>query len=186
MIVKLLTHTPEPEKIIAAAARLCYSDKEISEIMDNFTDEKIEKFLNKLVSLGHESPLEHITFTFGVEGISRACSHQLVRHRIASYSVQSQRYVSEEKFASIVPPEIESCPEALKEYEIAMAEAQNHYNNIANILKEKHKKALLEQAIYVFKNGECTGKIVVEYGNPASRTTYENLNMLFGFKPDNE
>ena len=106
MKVTLLANTPDPEKIVAAAARLCYSNKEVSEIMDNFTDEKIEKFINKLISLGHESPLEHVTFTFGIEGISRACSHQLVRHRIASYSQKSQRYVKEDNFDYVTPPAI--------------------------------------------------------------------------------
>lgn len=106
MLVTLLSHTPDPEKIVAAAARLCYSDKDISNILDNFTEEKIEKFLNKLISLGHESPLEHISFTFGVEGISRACSHQLVRHRIASYSQKSQRYVEESNFSYVTPPSL--------------------------------------------------------------------------------
>jgi thymidylate synthase (FAD) len=106
MKVTLLTHTPEPEKLVAAAARLCYSDKQVSEIMDNFTEEKVEKFIDKLVALGHESPLEHVSFTFGIEGISRACSHQLVRHRIASYSQKSQRYVNEKEFGYIVPNSI--------------------------------------------------------------------------------
>ena len=110
MIVSLLTYTPEPEKLIAAAARLCYSKDEIKDIMDNFTEEKIEKFINKLISLGHESPLEHVTFTFGIEGISRACSHQLVRHRIASYSQKSQRYVNENNFTYVKP-------ESLKNFE---------------------------------------------------------------------
>ena len=106
MKVSLLTHTPNPEKIVAAAARLCYSDKEVSEIMNNFTEEKIDKFINKLIDLGHESPLEHVSFTFGIEGISRACSHQLVRHRIASYSQKSQRYVDESGFSYVFPQSI--------------------------------------------------------------------------------
>ena len=106
MKVTLLSHTPEPEKLVAAAARLCYSNKEVSEIMENFTEEKIDKFINKLMDLGHESPLEHVSFTFGIEGISRACSHQLVRHRIASYSQKSQRYVDESGFSYVFPQSI--------------------------------------------------------------------------------
>ena len=106
MKVNLLSHTPNPEKLVAAAARLCYSNKEVSEIMDNFTEEKIDKFINKLIDLGHESPLEHVSFTFGIEGISRACSHQLVRHRIASYSQKSQRYVKENNFYYVKPSTI--------------------------------------------------------------------------------
>ena len=103
MKVTLLNHSPEPEKMIAAAARLCYTSKEIDELLEGLTEEKVDKFIDKLTSLGHESPLEHVTFTFGIEGISRACSHQLVRHRMASYSQKSQRYVDESGFQYIIP-----------------------------------------------------------------------------------
>jgi len=92
MKVKILTHTPEPEKTVAAAARLCYSNSGPLEIMENMSREKIEKFLNKLISMGHLSPIEHVSFTFGIEGVSRTLLAQLTRHRIASYSVQSLRY----------------------------------------------------------------------------------------------
>ena len=70
------------------------------------TDEEVAKFVSNLVSMGHESPIEHVTFTFGIEGISRSCSHQIVRHRIASFSQQSQRYVKLDQFEYIIPPEI--------------------------------------------------------------------------------
>lgn len=106
MKVTLLNHTPNPEETIAMAAKLCYSPSEIKDLKENLTEEKIKKFIKHLVDLGHESPLEHITFTFGIEGISRACSLQLVRHRIASYSQQSQRYVDGENFDFITPPSI--------------------------------------------------------------------------------
>lgn len=76
--VKLLQYTPEPEKTIAAAAKLCYSSVGVEDIMDNLTEENTSKFLNMLMSLGHESPIEHVSFTFGVEGVSRSLSHQLV------------------------------------------------------------------------------------------------------------
>lgn len=152
MIVKLLTHTPEPEKIVAAAARLCYSDKEISEIMDNFTDEKIEKFLNKLVSLGHESPLEHITFTFGVEGISRACSHQLVRHRIASYSQKSQRYVDESNFSYVIPKNLNAVDIAY--YDYMMFTIGEFYKDLRAMGLEP------EDARMILPNACCTSIIV--------------------------
>ena len=106
MIVKLITHTPEPEKVIAGAAKLCYSSSDIESLMNGLTTEKVEVFIKKLTDLGHQSPLEHCTFTFGIEGVSRALSHQLVRHRIASYSQKSQRYVKEGQFEYIVPPTI--------------------------------------------------------------------------------
>lgn len=153
MIVKLLTHTPEPEKIIAAAARLCYSNKEISEIMDNFTDEKIEKFLNKLTSLGHESPLEHISFTFGVEGISRACSHQLVRHRIASYSQKSQRYVKEYDFKYVTPPAIKESVD-IGYYDYMMYTIGEFYKDLIAMGLES------EDARMILPNACCTSIIV--------------------------
>ena len=106
MKVTLLANTPDPEKLVAASARLCYSKAEIDDILDNFTEDKVEQFINKLISLGHESPLEHVTFTFGIEDISRACSHQLVRHRIASYSQKSQRYITEGDFSYVIPDSI--------------------------------------------------------------------------------
>lgn len=106
MKVTLITHTPEPEKVIASAAKLCYSSSDIETLMNGLTTEKIESFIKKLTDLGHQSPLEHCTFTFGVEGVSRALSHQLVRHRIASYSQKSQRYVKEDQFEYIIPPSI--------------------------------------------------------------------------------
>lgn len=107
MKVTLLNHTPNPEETIAMAAKLCYSASEIEDLKNGLTEEKIEKFIDRLVKLGHESPFEHVTFTFGIEGISRSCSHQLIRHRIASYSQQSQRYVDGENFDFVTPPSIQ-------------------------------------------------------------------------------
>ena len=99
MKVILLEHTPEPERLVAAAARLCYSAKTADELLADFTPDKVQAFVRKLVSLGHESPMEHVSFTFAIDGISRACSHQLVRHRIGvSFSQKSQRYVKEKQF----------------------------------------------------------------------------------------
>jgi len=92
MKVKILSHTPEPEKTVAAAARLCYSNTSASEIMENFSEEKAASFIKKLMDMGHMSPVEHVSFTFAVDGVSRTLLAQLTRHRIASYSVQSLRY----------------------------------------------------------------------------------------------
>ena len=107
MKVELLRYTPDGEKLVASAAKLCYSPVGISDIEENLDDEEVSKFLNVLVSLGHESPIEHVTFTFAVEGVSRTLTHQLVRHRLASYSQQSQRYVKLEQFEYVIPPSIE-------------------------------------------------------------------------------
>ena len=106
MKVELLTHTPEPEKTIAVAGRLCYSRVGVDELKEKLDDAAVERMINKLSSMGHYSTFEHVSFTFGIEGVSRALTHQLVRHRVASYSQQSQRYVKETQFDYIVPETI--------------------------------------------------------------------------------
>ena len=168
--VKLIEYTKNPEKIIAAAAKLCYSSIGIDEIMDNVDSESTEKFLNMLMSYGHESPIEHISFTFGVEGVSRSLTHQLVRHRIASYSQQSQRYVKLKQFEYIIPSEIEKDEKAKNIFIIAMEECQKAYNELADILKSKYideglnalnaEKKAIEDARYVFPNA-CETKIIL-------------------------
>lgn len=169
--VNLITHTPEPEKIVAAAAKMCYSNSGSENILDNLSPEKTTKFLNHLMSLGHESPLEHITFTFGVEGVSRSLLAQLTRHRIASYSVKSQRYVEEGHFEFITPPEIEKNEEALKKYNETMDNILKAYNNLTEILFETHKntmdeksarKKAIEDARFVLPNA-CETKLVMTF-----------------------
>lgn len=145
MKVKLLAHTPEPEKVISMAAKLCYSPVGVDEIEKNLNHESIEKFLNMLINMGHESPLEHVTFTFAIEGISRSCSHQIVRHRIASFSQQSQRYVKLEQFDYIIPPHIEKIKEAKKIFIESMKRDQEDYDKLVDILFEKHCKRLIEE-----------------------------------------
>lgn len=147
MNVTLLAHTPEPEKIAASAAKLCYSNSDIGSIRDNLTEEKTKDFIDMLVSVGHESVMEHVSFTFGIEGISRACSHQLVRHRIASYSQKSQRYVNENEFEYITPPEIEQNPEANKKFESIMNEITQSYSKIVTLLTESHKKKFVDDGM---------------------------------------
>lgn len=111
MRVQLLTHTPDPEQVVAAAARLCYSDASIGQLLER-APEQAPRLLRKILDMGHLSVLEHASFSFGIEGISRACSHQLVRHRIASFSQQSQRYVSHESpFEAVIPESIADQPE---------------------------------------------------------------------------
>jgi len=92
MKVKIIAHTPEPEKTVAAAARLCYSKISATEILENFTQDKAASFIKKLMDMGHMSPTEHVSFTFAIDGVSRTLLAQITRHRIASYSVQSLRY----------------------------------------------------------------------------------------------
>lgn len=128
MIITLITHTPEPEKIIASAAKLCYSSSDIETLMTGLTTEKVEAFIKKLTDLGHQSPLEHCSFTFGIEGVSRALSHQLVRHRLASYSQKSQRYVKEGQFEYIIPPTIEKNQVDVRVYKDFMKHCQETYD----------------------------------------------------------
>ena len=134
MNVQLLAHTPEPEKVIATAAKLCYSNSNIFNLQDSLTEDKVVKFIDTLMSLGHESPVEHVSFTFGIEGISRACSHQLVRHRIASYSQQSQRYVNMNNFNYITPPSIEKYENVHLMYNDVMKYLTDHYEAIQSVL----------------------------------------------------
>lgn len=178
MTVRLIAHTPEPEKVVAAAAKLCYSDAHITDLLDGLDEEKTARFLNMLSDLGHASPIEHASFTFGIEGVSRTLLAQITRHRIASFSVQSQRYVAENRFDYVLPPEIEALPEAAAVYRQAMEEDQAHYEELTRLLKNKHKQELLasgmeekaadraaekraiEDARFVLPNA-CTTKMIV-------------------------
>jgi len=111
MQVTLVSHTPDPELTVALAARLCYSPVSIGDLRERLSGSDIRKFLEKILTLGHLSVLEHASFTFGIEGISRVTTHQLVRHRLASFSQQSQRYVThKEMFEVVVPPSVSADP----------------------------------------------------------------------------
>ena len=145
--VVLLAHTPNPEQTVAAAAKLCYSASTIEDIRDGLTPEKTASFVEMLAEIGHESPIEHVSFTFGVEGISRACSHQLVRHRIASYSQKSQRYVNEDSFEYVIPPEVEKIPEAKEEFIRQMKTIDEGYKQLAELLTAKHTEAFVAEGL---------------------------------------
>ena len=143
--VTLISYTPQPEKTIASAAKLCYSPASIEEIQEGLTEEKTAAFVDMLAEIGHESPIEHASFTFGIEGVSRSLLAQITRHRLASYSVQSQRYVKEKMFEFVLPLEIEAVPEAKEEFLRAMEEDQRHYDRLTEILTEKHVPEFLAQ-----------------------------------------
>lgn len=130
MRVQLLSYTPDPEQVAAAAARLCYSSADIAQLMERSRDDHAA-LLAKILDLGHFSVLEHASFSFGIEGISRACSHQLVRHRIASYSQQSQRYVAvAERFAAVIPPTIAVNPELAGRFERFLGDCHALYGEL--------------------------------------------------------
>jgi len=143
--VVLLNYTKQPDKICAAAAQSCYSEKSASELFDTTTDEKAKKMIKKVVDMGHLSVVEHAYFTFSIEGVSRSLTHQLVRHRIASYSQQSQRYVGMDKSEYVLPPSIAKNPESKKLYKKVMDDAWRAYSALA-------KKVPKEDARYVLPN----------------------------------
>lgn len=103
----LLAHTPEPEKVVAFAAKLCYSNTEPDKIWESLTNEEVSRYLSHLEGYGHESPIEHASFTFLITDMTRSCLAQITRHRIASFSVQSQRYINFSDFHVGVPEYIE-------------------------------------------------------------------------------
>ena len=161
--VLLISHTPEPEETIAAAARLCYRSGGIDTLKDDRLAGQAKSFLGKLMGMGHMSPVEHVSFTFAIEGISRACSHQLVRHRLASYSQQSQRYVSKTMgFQYVVPPSIEDDEEMRIRFKRFMKETQKFYNYLVGRLEDKGLKgeSVREDARFVLPNAAET-KIMV-------------------------
>ena len=130
MKVKLINYTKNPERIVAQSARLCYSASDIDELNEKLSDESITKLIKKIIKLGHYSVLEHTTFTFAIEGISRVTSHQLVRHRIASFSQQSQRYVKIKKkgFPYVIPKSIAKDKKLIKIYTDTIKKLDESYN----------------------------------------------------------
>lgn len=156
MMVKLVRHTPEPERTVAMSARLCYSPIGAAQLEERISDEQAAKLVRKLVSMGHLSTLEHVTFTFAIEGVSRVLTHQLVRHRIASYSQQSQRYVKEHDFETIMPASIAAKPEAKAKFTKLMEEIQGLYNEFIDL------DIPAEDARYILPNAAET-KIVCTF-----------------------
>jgi len=153
MKVVLLSYTKDAERLCAAAARSCYSPDPASEILEGVTEDKAGGFIDKVVGMGHHSVIEHASYTFSLEGVSRSLTHQLVRHRIASYSQQSQRYVSLLEPDYVTPGTIQSDPEANRIFEEAMQKAWEAYQQLVAIVP-------VEDARYVLPNA-CATNIVV-------------------------
>lgn len=147
MKVELLAYTPDADKLVSAAAKLCYARSDIDTLMDNLTPEKVAEFLDTLTKLGHESPVEHASFTFGIEGVSRALLAQITRHRIASFSVQSQRYVEKSGFDYVTPPEIASIPEALELFVAEMNHDAEVYGRLRELLIKKHTETFIAEGM---------------------------------------
>lgn len=167
MYVTLLNHTPNPEETIAQAAKLCYSDAHIDDLIEDMDDEQIDKFIETLSSYGHESPIEHVTFTFGIEGVSRSLLAQLTRHRIASYSVQSQRYVSYDNIDCVIPPAISNDDELMAKYLEFLKVAGDTYKFISNKLTETY-----------VNNFELEGKTGTKYHQMAEKMAIEDARYV--------
>ncbi len=155
MDVTLLYHTPDPERAVATAARLCYAPVGGRELMESLTDEKIRKVLTTIMASGHFSTLEHASYTFSVEGVSRALTHQLVRHRLASFNQQSQRYVKFKEEPPVVrPASVDATPEAAAAFDDAMEACWQAYDKLVQA------GVPAEDARFVLPNA-CETKIVV-------------------------
>jgi len=133
MKVSLLSYTPDPDRVVLSAARLCYSDISADDLFKSFVFNDPEKFVSDLRRSGHLSTFEHVSFTFAIDGLSRIASHQLVRHRIASYSQQSQRYVKMNKTEVVTPKSISNNPEALKLFEEQVRRSHETYLKLISI-----------------------------------------------------
>jgi thymidylate synthase (FAD) len=142
MKVKLIANTENPELVIATAAKLCYSPSNIEDLMNDLSESNIESFIGMLADMGHESPFEHVSFTFAVEGVSRVLEQQLTRHRLASYSIQSGRYVERGNAEFYVPADIVNNDEAAEIYMDVIEHSKDSY--------EKLWQALLHQYLICF------------------------------------
>lgn len=154
MKVTLINHTDHPEKMIAIAARMCYSKLNATEMVENLTEEKCLEMVQKITETGHDSILEHISFTFIIEGVSRVLTHQLVRHRIASYHQRSQRYVDEGSAEFVTPPSIANNEKANEVFSKLMMSIDDSYKQLVECGIPK------EDARYVLSNA-TTSQIVV-------------------------
>lgn len=154
--VRLIAYTKDPETIVTAAIRQCYSAVGADELAKKTDRKTQERLITQITASGHTSTIEHASFTFAIEGISRACSHQLVRHRIASFSQQSQRYVdlTKKEITYIIPPKISYSKKRRKKFHQAMEKVEALYQDLVGAGVSP------EDARFVLPNA-CETKIVV-------------------------
>ena len=145
--VELISHTPLPEQVCALGAKLCYAKADVNALRERVSSQDQSAFLERIMQSGHMSVLEHASFTFAVEGVSRALLAQLTRHRIASFSVQSQRYVRLEDFRYVIPPEIEAIPEAKAAFIESMNEDARRYLDLVQKLEDGHTARLMAEGM---------------------------------------
>jgi len=153
MNVKLIGFLPNPEKMPAMAAKLTHS-KTKPEDLDKSSEKELKAILDQVMNLGHTSVIEHTSFTFAISDVSRSLTHQLVRHRIASYAQQSQRYVDFKKPNYVIPPKIAKNPEMKKAYDETMETIWNQYNTLLEM------EIPPEDARFVLPNAACTNIMV--------------------------
>ena len=153
MNVRLLRYTEDAELLCSAAAHSCYSKSTSGELIDAMDRETAERRLEKVLSRGHQSVMEHASYTFSLEGVSRVLTHQLVRHRMASYSQQSQRYVSLEEADFVMPPSIDDDDASRNRFKGLMDRIWAAYRELSETVP-------VEDARYVLPNA-CTTNITV-------------------------
>lgn len=149
MDVRLITWTPSPELLAAAAARLCYQDVSAVDLLKNFSPEEVDHLLDVILSSGHLSVVEHISFTFAIDGVSRVLTHQLVRHRVGvAFSQQSQRYATVREAECVVPHSIRADDELAVKVNVAMQAAMELYKRLLDAgVPNEDARYVLPQAI---------------------------------------
>ena len=163
--VELLSHTPDPMSLIYAAFRQCYFAGYVADMWPRLLNGEVlpqeqADFIGRILQSGHTSPIEHVSFTFAVDGVSRALTHQLVRHRMASYSQQSQRYVDGSHFPYIVPPSIAANPAARESFERFMDEIGGMYRDIKAHLEADGRTGVREDARFVLPQAAASAIVV--------------------------
>ena len=162
MKVKLIAYTPDGAATIAKAAKLCYSPVGVEAIEEELDEAEVARFVAMLADMGHASPMEHISFTFAIDGVSRVLTHQLVRHRLASYSQQSQRYVRLDQFEYIIPKAIEKDEAAKTRFIESMEAAHKAYEDLTEQLKAVYVKELEESGMDEKKAASAAEKRAIE------------------------
>ena len=164
--VELLAHTPEPLSLIYAAFRQCYHAGDVADmwprlLAGDISREKQAAFVENIMASGHASPIEHVSFTFALSGVSRALTHQLVRHRIASYSQQSQRYVDASDMNYVMPPAIAANPKARERFLNFMDEVGSAYRDLKAMLVEDGRgSSSCEDARFVLPQAAASSIVV--------------------------
>ncbi len=155
MRVKLLKYTPDPERLCAAAAMTSYKSEGPARLFKDIGIERARKTIRRVLGYGHYSVIEHASFTFSVEAVSRALTHQLVRHRIASYTQQSQRYVTYDALEHYVAPRgISENEEAQKIYNYTLSHISDAYQKLLKLGVPK------EDARFVLPNAAKTNILI--------------------------